>query len=307
MILTLTGNLLAERTLEFERWSPGRTQRAAAESFQVGGKGINVSRMLVRLDAPTSAWCFTGGAAGGECRDWLVRTGLPHRAFPSAAPTRTGLVIRSADTAETTFLAPDRPVDAAALDACACALEEALGPGAVLALCGSFPGWTAPEALPLQRAVERWIDAGRFVADTYGPPLAWAVQRPVALVKVNRDEFQALFPEAERGAPLEALLTRALELWPVRAWVITDGPEAVWLADAGTRPQCLHPPAVREVSPTGSGDVLLACLLHARENLKLGLAEAVKAALPYASANAAHPGVAEFDLNQLPTAGSLHP
>ena len=50
-ILTLTGNLLAERTLDFETWAPGRTQRARAESFQVGGKGINVARMLRRLGA----------------------------------------------------------------------------------------------------------------------------------------------------------------------------------------------------------------------------------------------------------------
>lgn len=45
-IFTLTGNLLAERTLTLPAWAPGRTQRAVAESFQVGGKGINVSRML---------------------------------------------------------------------------------------------------------------------------------------------------------------------------------------------------------------------------------------------------------------------
>ena len=37
-IFTLTGNLLAERTLTFDAWSAGRTQRATAESFQVGGK-----------------------------------------------------------------------------------------------------------------------------------------------------------------------------------------------------------------------------------------------------------------------------
>jgi 3'-phosphoadenosine 5'-phosphosulfate (PAPS) 3'-phosphatase len=50
-IFTLTGNLLAERTLTFDAWAPGRTQRATAESFQVGGKGINVAKMLARLGA----------------------------------------------------------------------------------------------------------------------------------------------------------------------------------------------------------------------------------------------------------------
>ena len=66
-LFTLTGNLLAERTLTFPAWSAGRTQRATAETFQVGGKGINVAKMLTRLGAPNSALGFTGGATGEEC------------------------------------------------------------------------------------------------------------------------------------------------------------------------------------------------------------------------------------------------
>ena len=54
-ILTFTGNLLAEHTLEFDTWSPGQTQRARTTSFQVGGKGINVARMLSRLGVPNTA------------------------------------------------------------------------------------------------------------------------------------------------------------------------------------------------------------------------------------------------------------
>ena len=57
-IFTLTGNLLAERTVEFDGWSLGKTQRAVRESFQVGGKGINVSKMLSRLGTPNTALCF---------------------------------------------------------------------------------------------------------------------------------------------------------------------------------------------------------------------------------------------------------
>src|SRR5688572_11183380 len=39
---TLTCNLLAETTYTFDAWTPGATQRARDETFQVGGKGINV-------------------------------------------------------------------------------------------------------------------------------------------------------------------------------------------------------------------------------------------------------------------------
>jgi len=93
MIITLTGNLLAERTFEFSSWEPGKTQRAARESFQVGGKGINVSRMLTRLGARTLALCFAGGASGGECLRWLGQQGIGHHAFQTSMPTRTGLVV----------------------------------------------------------------------------------------------------------------------------------------------------------------------------------------------------------------------
>lgn len=45
---------------------------------------------------------------------------------------------------------------------------------------------------------------------------------------------------------------------------------------------------------TGSGDVFFACVLEAIYRRRMSLPEAVSFALPYAAANAAHPGVAEF-------------
>jgi fructose-1-phosphate kinase PfkB-like protein len=53
---------------------------------------------------------------------------------------------------------------------------------------------------------------------------------------------------------------------------------------------------VQEISPTGCGDVMLAALIEALWIRGLSLEAAVAAALPLAAANAAHPGVAEFDL-----------
>ena len=168
-IFTLTGNLLAERTLEFDAWTPGKTQRARAERFQVGGKGINVSKMLTRLRVPHTALCFTGGAPGAECLDWLAQKSLPFHAFPSTTPTRTGTVIRNRSAAsapaETTFLGPDAAPDAAALRACA-AFLDAQPAGQILALCGSFPGWASADFEPLRAALTRWLARGTLAVDT---------------------------------------------------------------------------------------------------------------------------------------------
>lgn len=285
-ILTLTGNLLAERTLEFDAWSPGRTQRARSASFQVGGKGINVARMLTRLGVPNTALCFAGGATGAECEDWLTARGLGHRVFRTKAATRSGTVVRTAAGSaeprpETTFLGPDVPPDQAAVKACADFLE-AQPAGGVLAICGSMPGWADASFSPLRAALSSWALRGVLAVDTYGPALADLVTLGPDLVKINAQELADL-PESLRSGRAAAA-TR---------WILTDGPGPVRVRDAGGE-RVFHPPRVTEVSPTGSGDVMFACLLAALHVRGASLDEAVTFALPYAAANAAHPGVAEF-------------
>jgi fructose-1-phosphate kinase PfkB-like protein len=303
-IHTLTGNLLWEKTFTFASWEAGRTQRAETESFQVGGKGINVSRMLVRLGAPTTALFFPGGATGAECEQWVRARGVACRTFPLAGSTRAGLVVRVPPRPETTFLGPDVPLEPAAARACADYLD-ACPAGGVLAICGSVPGWNAAAGELLRAAIGRWFARGPVVADTYGPPLAWLMERPLDWVKVNRIEFDGLFPEPERSEPVAARLTAALARWPVKAWVVTDGPRPLWHAERGRAPASIMPPTVVEVSPTGSGDVLHACLLHAVYHRRQPLPAALRLALPYAAANAAHATVADFPLNNLPDFESI--
>ena len=200
--------------------------------------------------------------------------------------TRTGTVVRTTPAAatpqpETTFLGPDAPPDAAALRACSEFLD-AQAAGQFLAVSGSLPGWTGPDFDPLRAALQRWCARGHLAVDTYGPALNWLAAQSLDLVKINAHEFRSL-PLANRDRPP----------LPTRRWIITDGPGPVQVWDNGVRTD-LTPPPVAEVSPTGSGDVLFACVLHALVCRKATLNEAVAFALPYAAANAAHPGIAEF-------------
>lgn len=302
-IYTLTGNLLWETIFTFTSWEPGCTQRARVRSFQAGGKGVNVSKMLARLGAPTTALFFPGGATGEECTEWVRAQGIACRTFPVTAPTRAGLVVRTPGRPETTFLGPDVPLETPAVRACADYLDNCPA-GDVLAVCGSVPGWNSEAGESLRAALGRWLSTGPVVADTYGPPLAWLIERPLEWVKVNRAEFDALFAEGERAQPIAERLIAALARWPARAWIVTDGPRPVWFAEHGGTPASVMPPAVAEASSTGSGDVLHACLLHAVFHHRQTLSAALRLAIPYAAANAAHPTVAEFSLNNLPNFGS---
>jgi fructose-1-phosphate kinase PfkB-like protein len=167
------------------------------------------------------------------------------------------------------------------------------------------PDWNSEACAPLHAAITRRLARGPVVADTYGAPLTWLVERPLAWVKVNRVEFDALFAEEERRQPMADRLIASLDRWPVRAWIVTDGPRPVWFAEHGRAPTSVVPPPVIEVSSTGSGDVLHACLLHAFFHHRQPLFDALELALPYAAANAAHSTVADFPLNNLPDFGSI--
>lgn len=282
-IFTLTGNLLAERTLTFANWAPGKTQRAIGETFQVGGKGINVSKMLNRFGTRNTALCFTGGASGVESETWLRAHGFVFRSFAIRAPTRSGTVVRCPDQPETTFLGPDTPPDIAALQACADFLDSQ-DDDQVLALCGSFPGWSDSTFDILRTAIVRWLKRGKVFADVYGAPLAWIFERPVELIKINADELLPFAPDLANLPPTSA----------AKRWIVTNGPGPGQTRDRdGSLAQAI-PPRIQEVSPTGSGDVLFACVLHALCVRGMTLSEAVAFALPYAAANASHLGIAEF-------------
>ncbi len=291
-VFTLTGNLLAERTQVFDRWTAGATQRATSESFQVGGKGINVAKMLTRLGAPNTALCFIGGPTGAECEAWLRSRKFSLRTFATTTPTRTGLVVRAAGQSETTFLGLDATPDPAAIRACAEALRQ-VPTGSVLAVCGSIPGWESSAFDVLRDAFHRWPERGPLVVDTYGPPLTWLANEAAALVRINRTELLSLFPQSSNVSTGE-LLRLAREKFRALRWAVSDGAGPLWFMAEHHNPETIPTPVVRQVSATGSGDVMLAGALHARFNLGLSWRDAVGWSLPYAAANAAHAEIAEF-------------
>ncbi len=291
-VRTFTANPLAETTLEFT--TPvqlGSTHRAASNSFQVGGKGFNVAKMLQRLGVPVTALSFAGGTSGEACRQWLAG----HAAFdwhliPTTTPTRTGTVVRSANAPETTFLGPDCAIDAVAASAAADQLRSG-STETIIAVCGSIPTWDDPDFTALRTTFLEELPPERLVIDSYGPALADLVRRPLALVKINRDELNALARQLELPPNLEALTAEL----PVQRWIVTDGPRAVRYRTANERGE-VQPPRTREVSATGSGDIFLATVLAGDWTDPGALPGLIHRAAEFAALNAAHPGIAEFEL-----------
>jgi sugar/nucleoside kinase (ribokinase family) len=67
---------------------------------------------------------------------------------------------------------------------------------------------------------------------------------------------------------------------------VTDGPGPVWWVEGKGEPQSLNPPAIREVSATGSGDVLFAALLNSLLKLGRPFKESLALAMAHAASHA---------------------
>lgn len=296
-LYTVTGNLLAETTVRYHATRWGDTHRGTAESFQVGGKGINVARMAHRLQLSATAVVFPGGDTGARCLQWLADQPFHTRAFPQQQETRAGWVVR-AKGVETTFLGCDRSLEQDPWGQAMQFLRDHLHPGDMLAVCGSLPGWTPQVAQCLHELLEALRGKVFVAVDTYGQPLSDLLRHRLDLIKVNRSEIEPLL-EASGQNDLVEFLTENPEASAARRWVVTDGPAPMIARDADGSLVKVTPPAVQQGSAVGSGDVMLAGLLWGLAMKNLSFKRALDLSAALASANAASPGIADFDVDRV--------
>ena len=295
-IVTLTANLVAETTYYVGDWGPGKTSRATKERFQVGGKGINVSKMLQHLDAETTAVCFPGGNFGLICEQWLADQKRYFKSFSRGCITRSGTIIRAPRSDEISILGIDSHVSAESVQDCVEYLKKLSKPY-VLAICGVFQEWESSN----WDALRDWLpNRGEHVylaVDTYGPSLLWFARQNPNVIKINRQELETLIDEDVQTSATDVLMERIAENYNCPLWIVTDGEAKTWTLKSGSYPQATQPPLVECTSPIGCGDVFFATLLDQRYNHPENSLEfAIELAEKYASKNAMSSEIAAFNL-----------
>jgi 1-phosphofructokinase len=193
MIVTLTPNPSLDRALEVEELRRGEVNRAFASHVHAGGKGINVSRVLVRQAVPSVAVLPSGGAEGVQLVQLLAEHDVPAHPVPVSGDVRTNLTLVERDGPTTKVNAPGPRLTEAEVAALLGAVEERLVDGpAWLVAAGSLP-LGAPATFFVSVALLAHRHGVPFALDTSGSPLAHAVQAGgLTLVKPNDDELAEL-------------------------------------------------------------------------------------------------------------------
>lgn len=193
MILTLTPNPSLDRALEVDRLAVGEVNRAEASWVHPGGKGINVSRVLMAHGVPTMAVLPVGGADGSRLVELLGEQGVPALPVAVAEDTRTNLTLVEAGGTTTKVNAPGPRLTEDEVDALLRAVEQQLTTQpAALVSAGSLP-LGAPECFFVKVAGLAARYGVPFALDTSGLPLARAVRSGgLTLVKPNDSELAEL-------------------------------------------------------------------------------------------------------------------
>jgi 1-phosphofructokinase len=273
VILTLTANPSLDRTLTVESVERGRVIRAGAAQVDAGGKGVNVSRVLVSNGYPTLAVLPTGGAEGAQLRELLTEQNVGVMPVRVGGAVRANVSLVEPDGTVTKINEPGPTLSEEEQEALLATTLSASRPGGWVAVCGSLPPGVKQDLYA--RLIVRLRRRGAKVAlDTSDVSLELGLAAGPNLVKPNRDELSAVTGRTLRtlGDVIEAAkLVRDKGAEVVLVSLGADG--AVLVDDAGATHG--EAPVSTPRSAVGAGDALLAGFLASGGQGVNGLSQAL--------------------------------
>lgn len=196
MIYTVTLNPSIDYIVRLDQVQVGSVNRMDSDDKFAGGKGINVSRVLKRLDIPNTATGFIGGFTGKFITDTLADEAIETRFVQVAEDTRINVKIKADQETEINGTGPN--VEPAQLEELKAILSSLTAEDTVV-----FAGSSAKN---LGNVIYKDLIAltrktgAQVVCDFEGQTLIDSLDYQPLLVKPNNHELGAIF-----GVKLESL------------------------------------------------------------------------------------------------------
>ena len=196
MIYTVTLNPSIDYIVRLDQVQVGSVNRMDSDDKFAGGKGINVSRVLKRLDIPNTATGFIGGFTGKFITDTLADEAIETRFVQVAEDTRINVKIKADQETEINGTGPN--VEPAQLEELKAILSSLAAEDTVV-FAGSSAKNLGNVIYKDLIALTRQTGA-QVVCDFEGQTLIDSLDYQPLLVKPNNHELGAIF-----GVKLENL------------------------------------------------------------------------------------------------------
>lgn len=191
-IVTLTINPAVDVSTSVEEVVPVYKLRCKAAALYPGGGGINVARVVRRLDGDVKAIYTVGGETGNLLKTLTEREDIPSVTIATSQPTRQDFTVwelRSSN--EYRFVFPGAPLEQGEWQQCLDTLEALSPPPQFFVASGSLSP-DVPHDFYARVARIAKKAGGHLLLDTSGPALADALAEGVYLVKPNLRELTEL-------------------------------------------------------------------------------------------------------------------
>lgn len=260
MILTVTLNPSVDRLIYVRRLIPHDTNRILHIEEDAGGKGVNVARVLHRLQVPVVATGLLGGRAGHYVQHELHLEGVPNDFVWIKGDTRTNFAIQEEDGSPPTALNEGGPqISAEELSALLGKVEQISAQARFVTVGGSLPPGVPADIYATLIALAKQQGA-KVVLDADGEPLVQGLKARPMLIKPNENETERLLGRAIDTLEDAAKAAQELHSGGIPVAIVSIG-------DKGAAVACEQgcwvaiPPRVKAVSTIGSGDSMIAGFL----------------------------------------------
>ncbi len=287
MIVTVTLNPSIDVGCRCAHVSPDRKLRCKDVTYDAGGGGLNVCRVIRELGGEASALWISGGEAGRRLNRLIEQAGVPGTSVSVEGETRLNTYVHEdASDREFRFILPGPRVSDAELGEIRDRLANLEGVD-YLVLSGSVPP-DVPE--DCYAALAREASGARVVVDASGGVLPKALETDVFLAKPNLRELADLSgrDDLDGDAQIVDAARRVVRQTRVQFILASLGSGGAALVSAEDSIR-VHAPTVRVRSKVGAGDSMVAGVVLAFAR-GMAAAEAVRFGVAAGSAAVTTPG-----------------
>lgn len=261
MIATITINPALDRLIYVDKLLPNDTNRTLKTEVDIGGKGVNASRVLKELGNETVALGFLAGPAGRLIERELQRDGIETDFVFVEGETRTNIAVQEASGAPpTTFNDPGPTITDAEITELYGKVRMVACRSSMVIIGGSLPPGT-PEDIYRTLVGLVQAEGAQAILDADGEPMRLGMEAVPFMIKPNKDEVHRLIGVEIKSLDDAMRAVNILRETGVKLVVISMGAEgAVAGSDEGIWQAV--PPEVHVVSTIGSGDSMVAGIAH---------------------------------------------
>ncbi|ABR47051.1 1-phosphofructokinase [Alkaliphilus metalliredigens QYMF] len=301
MIITVTMNPAIDRTIEIADFTVGKVNRIETSKIDVGGKGINVSKVIQELGGHSMATGFVGGATGEEIKKHLKDKGIQFKFIDVAEETRTNIkMVDSLKGIQTDFNESGAPVAEKNIVALKKCIEELCNPGDLVIIAGSTPCNVNHDIyLELTQLIKN--KGGKVLLDADANYLMEGIKATPFLIKPNLEELQRAIGTTLEGVEAIAKAGKDIVKRGITHVVISMGEEgALFIREEGTIwAQGIQVPVG---STVGAGDAMVAAMAYGLEQeydyeklVRLSMAAGTAAVMTKGTESAAREKIIEIE------------